>query len=540
MGLALVVWPAPTALEEPVRETVVGLLEVAGRVLEAQAAAAPEPATRPALNTLLDLLAHPAMLLAEDPRTGEQWVEHLNAAAARATAALPDPVGRPLAQLLPFVQDELCRLIGTAHATGTPQRRPRLPAVHHSGEPGSLVNVRTLPLAPGCTIVLWHAGSRDHAFSLLELAGRLTDLAAFEDDLTRETSHWSARAYPIFGRAAQAGPLPLQQLAPLLHPDDRGQLATQIEAMMQRQENVNTTLRIVREDDGSLRHVRIIAEPVLTHGTVTGVTGVFQDVSAQHRTELALTATFDRLATVQEQAALRHRLALQLQEAIIPEAPDLRRIDGIEVAARYRPAATEYRVGGDWYEVLPLPEGRILVTVGDVAGHGIDAVNGMVALSGSLRGLAFAELQPAKLMGVLNRVTLHSAGRPTATAICALYDPESRALCWASAGHLPPLLLRDGRARLLDSPHDILLGALPEAKYREISTELRPGDALLLYTDGLIERRHSSLDETLATLRRAAERLPAAADVEEQAAQLLAAVSGDTDDDASLVLLRIG
>lgn len=195
-------------------------------------------------------------------------------------------------------------------------------------------------------------------------------------------------------------------------------------------------------------------------------------------------------------------------------------------------------MGGDWYEVLPLPTGRILVAVGDVAGHGIDSANGMVALRNAMRGLALAEFEPAKLMEYLNRVALHTQGRPTATAICALYDPASRRLCWASAGHLPPLLLRDGRARLLERAHNVLLGAVPDATYQEISTELRVGDTLILYTDGLIERRHSGLDETLATLRRAAER-PVTGEIDEQADHLLAEATGDTDDDTSLILLRI-
>lgn len=138
----------------------------------------------------------------------------------------------------------------------------------------------------------------------------------------------------------------------------------------------------------------------------------------------------------------------------------------------------------------------------------------------------------------LNEVTLNTQGHPTATAVCALYDPADRTLCWASAGHLPPLLLRDGTAQLIDPPRDILLGAVPSSVYRETITQLKPGDTLLLYTDGLIERRHDGLDQGLETLRRAAEGL-SACEVEEQADRLLSEATGDTDDDTSLIAIRV-
>ncbi|MFD0327863.1 PP2C family protein-serine/threonine phosphatase [Streptacidiphilus monticola] len=119
-----------------------------------------------------------------------------------------------------------------------------------------------------------------------------------------------------------------------------------------------------------------------------------------------------------------------------------------------------------------------------------------------------------------------------------MYRPQDRRLRWTSAGHLPPLLLRGGRAELLDHGHSLLLGAVADVRYGEAVTELRPGDRLLLYTDGLIERRHASLDQTLAVLRRTAEHLPEVG-LDQQADVLVERSLGDTDDDSSLVLLRI-
>lgn len=186
VGLALVLWPGPAELAEPLRRRVEELVGVVARVLDTHTAVTPEPADQAVLSTLLDLLAHPAMSLRRDPRSGRSHVEHLNAAARRVAVGLPEPTGRALAELIPFASDDLADLISRAHACGSPQRAARLPATHRAGGPGPLVDVRVLPIGAERTVLLWHTGSSDHGFSVLELAARLTDLAAFEYDLTQE------------------------------------------------------------------------------------------------------------------------------------------------------------------------------------------------------------------------------------------------------------------------------------------------------------------------------------------------------------------
>ncbi|MCX4825491.1 serine/threonine-protein phosphatase [Streptomyces sp. NBC_01142] len=498
--------------------------------------AAPDPAEPGVLAALLDLLAHPAMTVRTDPATAGYRVEHLNPAALKSADGMHAPAGRPLAQVLPHAHADLVRLVERARSAAAPQYAARLPTTHRHGGPEPMLDVRVLPLGPGRTVVLWHSTS-DTGLSVARVLGRLEKIASFEDDLTTGASRWSDQAYAIFGLAPGTPPVPLRLLGPRLHPADTDRLTDLLTALNDRLEGAHIVVRAVR-DEGGLRHVRIAAEPLLTDGVLTGVTGIYQDVSAQHHTEVALSASFDELTAVQAKAALRHQLVLQLQEAIVPEVPTLREPAGLQVAARYRPAAEEYRVGGDWYDLLPLPDGRVLVAVGDIAGHGIDAATGMVALRNALRGLAFTGHSPGRLMRWLNEVTLQTPGHPTATAVCALYDPADRSLCWASAGHLPLLLLREGTARFLESPRNILLGAVPAADYGETLTPLLPDDTLVLYTDGFIERRHKGLDESLAVLRRAAERLCPGA-VDEQADRLMMAVTGDTEDDTSLVVVRV-
>ncbi|MFF3455086.1 SpoIIE family protein phosphatase [Streptomyces sp. NPDC002730] len=538
VGLALAVWPGRADLDESVRRALTDVIEVAARVLNATDA---EPSQSPLLDDLVDALAHPAMTLRRDPATSNLSVEHLNGPASEALGGTHQ-TGQPLEVALPRHHSDLALLSRRAHSGTSLQRAARLPPEHGAGSPAPLLDVRVLPVGAERTVVLWHTSS-DRRLSATRAVGQLQGVAPFEDDLTRGTSKWSDQAYGILGIDRESEPIPLTALRLRVHPEDRDDLTELLMTLTERRKGAVAVVRVIR-DDGGMRHVRIAAEPLMGEGAltgitgITGITGVYQDVSTGFHTEVALTATFDQLTAVQAQAALRHRLVLQLQQAIVPEMPALQRLPGLQATARYRPAAQEYRVGGDWYDVIPLPSGKVLVAVGDIAGHGIDAATGMVALRNALRGLAFTGHTPGRLMEWLNDVTVNTQGHPTATAVCALYDPADRTLCWASAGHLPLLLIRDGRARLLDPPRDILLGAVPSFVYQERTTRLLPGDTLLLYTDGLIERRHDGLDEGLATLLRAAEKL-SSLEVEEQADRLLSGATGDTDDDTSLIAVRV-
>ncbi|WP_328296493.1 serine/threonine-protein phosphatase [Streptomyces sp. NBC_00435] len=153
-------------------------------------------------------------------------------------------------------------------------------------------------------------------------------------------------------------------------------------------------LRVVRED-GGVRHVRITAEPLLDASALTGLAGVYQEVSAQRRTELAPTASFDRLSAAHARAAPRIRVVRQLQGRSSPRHPRWRPRQGW----RSRPATDRGPgvPGGRGLAQRPAAaRGRGLVTAGDIAGHGIDAATGMVALRNALRGLAFAGRTPGR------------------------------------------------------------------------------------------------------------------------------------------------
>src|SRR6202046_3859313 len=236
-----------------------------------------------------------------------------------------------------------------------------------------------------------------------------------------------------------------------------------------------------------------------------------------------------------ELAEERH-VALELQRAILPLHDEPFDLPGLRTMVRYLPASRAGRVGGDWYITAEMPGGHVLIAIGDVAGHGLAAAAGMARLRGALAGLAITGSPPERLVGWLNDLVHHVAPEHTASVVAGYFDPPSRRLTWAQAGHPPPLLVRGATAQPLGQPAGILLGA-GRSGYDAMTMTLQQGDVLLLYSDGLVERRNRPLDEGLATLARAA---AGVGDPERLITAVLDALgSTDSEDDTCLVALRV-
>jgi serine phosphatase RsbU (regulator of sigma subunit) len=252
---------------------------------------------------------------------------------------------------------------------------------------------------------------------------------------------------------------------------------------------------------------------------------------------LALAQARSLLTDSERRAAQEHELVLRLQHAIMPSGVRLMAAAGLDIAARCCPAKGGSLVAGDWYDALRLPDGDLLVIVGDIAGHGIDAVTGMVTARNALLGLAATGADPAELIGTLNRAACLFAEGLTGTVICGRYSPGSQLLRWARAGHLPPVLVRDGSATLQPMPEGLLLGVRPDCEYEQFQLPLHAGDTLFFYTDGLIERRAASISDALAEFAAAA--VPVGPDLSEHVARILASAASDTGDDACLLAVRV-
>jgi PAS domain S-box-containing protein len=194
-----------------------------------------------------------------------------------------------------------------------------------------------------------------------------------------------------------------------------------------------------------------------------------------------------------------HRIAVELQRGLIPAS--LPSVEGIELAAHYQAAGLGAEVGGDWYDAFALPAGRLGVVLGDVAGSGIRAASTMGQLRSVTRAFALADeaiRTPGEVLTRLNSYRLALDDHQLFTVLYAIVDPRARTIEWASAGHPPPLRAHADEVGYLEA-RDGLMG-VEEEPYTTLRAELEPGDRLVLYTDGLVERRGESLDAGLARL----------------------------------------
>jgi serine phosphatase RsbU (regulator of sigma subunit)/integral membrane sensor domain MASE1 len=216
------------------------------------------------------------------------------------------------------------------------------------------------------------------------------------------------------------------------------------------------------------------------------------------------------VATMIAQALVRARIyadehakATVLQAAVLPTTNP--KIPGLDIAVSYEPADVARGLGGDWYDVMPLPQNRTFLTVGDVVGHGLPAVEDMAQLRGAARAMAVQGLPPARLLAELNTFTRYVTSGKFATMTVAIFDPPTSSLTYASAGHPPALLRRSDDARVTEliAGHGPALGPVHDPTYTDEMLTIEPGDILIMYTDGLIERPGQDLDTGIASISEA-------------------------------------
>jgi PAS domain S-box-containing protein len=244
----------------------------------------------------------------------------------------------------------------------------------------------------------------------------------------------------------------------------------------------------------------------------------------------------DRLAREAQEALEREHLAVDLlQRAALPTS--LPMLDGVDVGAHYRPAAGIQPVGGDWYDAFLLENGMLALVVADVAGHGQEAAAYMLQVRNIFRAVATEHVRPERVLGQVDRVLqrLNDPGSPFVTCCYATLDLETRELRWALAGHPPPVVAHpDGTAELCTTAPGPPLATLTGSSYEAGSTTLAVGDLLVLYTDGLVERRDELIDDGLTRLATQLRDRPMDLDSEAVAAHLADLVRDPTDDIAIL------
>ena len=295
---------------------------------------------------------------------------------------------------------------------------------------------------------------------------------------------WSDEMYRIHGYRPQEFPVTFEKAIELVVDEDMARIRRNVEAAFDRgrdQDLPGNEYRIVLADGSErvlLGKARLQVGP---GGKPLRMVGTVHDT------------------TEEKQAEREHRIAETLQRSLLPDR--LPEIPGVALSARYVPATTDMEVGGDWYDVVQLPNGHVGLAIGDVAGHGLRAASTMGQLRMSLRAYALEEDSPAAVVrrvhGLVNRLHLPEI----VTLVYVVFDPDSGAIRFANAGHPPPLLIApNGEARYLEDALAPPVGAVIEEHYVDGTANLASGSTLVLFTDGLVERRGISIAEGLARL----------------------------------------
>jgi sigma-B regulation protein RsbU (phosphoserine phosphatase) len=287
----------------------------------------------------------------------------------------------------------------------------------------------------------------------------------------------------------------------------------------------------------------LLGVPLVREGAVFGVLHVGTLVQRSFTSDDVeqLTALAGDVATwfADQSLAEHHTAARVLQRSLIPTLPPA--IAGLDVAGRYVPA--EGDLGGDWYDVFPLPDGSVGFVMGDVLGHGLQPAVVMGRIRSALRSYALVESSPARVLQMLDRKITHFEAGTLATVLFAVARPPFDSFVLSSAGQCPALLVDGpGSASSVDLPADTMLGLLPDRARTDTVVALPPGASLCLFTDGLIEQRFGpegtvDPDVGLSTVARS---LSAARTAEANCVAVLGDLMPEhgTVDDVALLVIR--
>ncbi|MFF3322470.1 PP2C family protein-serine/threonine phosphatase [Streptomyces sp. NPDC002889] len=372
----------------------------------------------------------------------------------------------------------------------------------------------------------------------------LSRVGSAEWNLLTDEVSWSDELYQILGRDTKNGPMSLDELPSMVFTEDQPLLTALVTDCLVDGRPIDGEFRMVRAD-GRVRTVHMMGEPVLdADGSTASMWAVLRDVSELRRSQRTVRETRDSVRRRQHMEETERRLAVEMQEAVLPPWRCSLRFPSngptaLDVAAHYLPSPNGALIGGNWHDALQLPTGESLLSVGDLTGHGVAATSAMATLLGALRGMAVAGIRPGQLMEHLNQLLETSSQPALGSAVCCRYDPVARSLSWAQAGHPAPVLFRNGTGRALSTPDGVLLGATTGATYEQAELKMLPGDLLVLHTDGLT-RRGATTDDDTDRLTALAPRFAKARDAQE-CVRVVVEEFGENgrEDDACVMVARI-
>lgn len=330
--------------------------------------------------------------------------------------------------------------------------------------------------------------------ALLGQAQRLARVGSWEVDLDANTVTGSDELLRLIGRSrAEFESLGYPDvIVGVVHADDTHRVSAELDAL-QVGGVTAYDMRVVRPDGTE----RLVAVRAALLGDASGrpvtLQGSMQDITEQRAAEQALAASQAR----EEAAQREHTIAEQMQRSLIPaETFDL---DHLDVATYYRAGVEGTYVGGDWYDIIELPDNRFALVMGDVMGRGVRAASVMGQLRSAVRAFATLDLAPDDVMRHLDVLVQDLAGDQIVTCVYAVHDPVGEKICFANAGHLPPLVSgHDGTVRRLTAGGPPLGAGYGDATAEEV--DLPAGSTIVFYTDGLVEHRGRDIDEGILAL----------------------------------------
>lgn len=370
----------------------------------------------------------------------------------------------------------------------------------------------------------------------LDAAQRIAGIGSWEFDLVTGAVTWSRQMCALLG--LDRAPQDYEAARRLIHPDDIPAAEHYLGRLLETGQPHTIESRMVRTD-GAVITVVTNAEAVYDEaGRVVRILGTTYDMTRQRAVEAEAHQARLEMAKAQAQMESERQVLRLFQRAMLPNR--LPEMPGAELAVAYRPLSPEMDIGGDWYDAFTLPDGRVVLSIGDIAGHDMGAAAVVGQVRAAIRAYAMLDPAPGLVLRHTNKLLRHRPEVVLVSMLYGVYDPAARLLTWSSAGHPPPVLRRGDRAEVLQMPWQPILGAVDrEQPYVDQYLVIDPASVLVWYTDGLVERRTGELTQAIARLAVLVSRagdLPA----EDLAAKLLDEClrDGQQSDDVCLFVLK--
>ncbi len=563
LGVLGLSWSEPMRLDEPSKRFLLGLAESCARAIrpassEARQAELPEGSLLPhpsgppltvdhrieygLLPIVLDPLYDAAALLApvtEDDQIVDFEFEYANRAARELSATEQiDLVNSTLLQVFPEVGSRL--LLGEytkVLRTGVPYQLKDLHiAAENEGTRESYTFAANATRIADRVLAVWRVRTDADLLhvQLLQAEG-IARAGSFWWNLRSGDLRWSPEMYRLFGRDPQQRAAGLEELQDYIHPDDWLGMQNALNRLLAGR-IAELEFRLAGHKAGT--RLRIRAEPVVKDSTVYAISGTVRDVSEERAAEARLRRAEEALASQRLRLESERHAAASLRDAVLPVAPELATTPGLAVRGLCRSPERSGHVAGDWFDVIPMPDRRTLLVVGDVAGSGLPATTAATQLRSAVRAYAVLGMSPGELLGALNRMLYDLDPDRLATLGIADFTPRNRRFRWAAAGQATPIRYSGNQdAEELTGSVGVPIGAVQDTTYPDTELTIDPGERLLLYTDGLVVRRNTSTADGLEVLLRAGHEVDLD-DIDALVAQVNDKLGSQPYDDLCLVTAR--